>query len=445
MPARSALTLATVVAALLVAAPAHAAKSCDAPGRAWERATPEEAGMDPRKVQAGLDSATGQISYAVRVYRHGCLVGEDRLAPLNRDAQYESFSMAKSVTSLVFGRAMTLGLISPDDPVGALRPEADAAHGAITMRDLLTMSSGLHWNGLRDYNLFTMPDRVRDALTTDLEHAPGTYYEYAQSPVTLLGEAIGRAVGEDMMDFAQRELMNPLGIPADAWRWSRDRAGHIGAFYGVGMRPDDFARLGELLRRGGIWDGRRLLSRSYVREAIEPTPTNGCYGWLIWVNAGAPCIGPRITRRPVVDSRALPNMPADMYRFVGAFGQLVAVFPSQGLVIVRTGTYNQNALISPDGAATTTSASGQEQGSTSPSSTRSQTSVSSDRRASRRRSTRTSRTPMPASTPRRSSPRSTRAGSCRTRCPRPARSGRVRRSRSSPGGGCPSAARSRSA
>ena len=73
--------------------------------------------------------------------------------------------MAKSVTALMFGRAMQLGLIDPEDPVGSLVPEADAAHGRITNRDLLTMTSGLRWNGLRDYNIFTMPDRVRDALT----------------------------------------------------------------------------------------------------------------------------------------------------------------------------------------------------------------------------------------------------------------------------------------
>ena len=107
---------------------------------------------------------------------------------------------------------MTLGLISPDDPVGSLVPEADRPHGAITMHDLLTMTSGLHWNGFRDYNIFTMPDRVRDALTLEVVKPPGTYFEYAQSAVALLAEAIGRSAGEDVRRFAQRELMTPLGI-----------------------------------------------------------------------------------------------------------------------------------------------------------------------------------------------------------------------------------------
>ena len=103
------------------------------------------------------------------------------------------------------------------------------------------------------------------------------------------------------------------------------------------MTPDDFGRLGELIRRGGVWKGKRLLSREYVRRAVAPSKTNGCYGWLIWVNAAAPCIGPTVANRPVEDDRDFPDLPADMYNFSGLFGQRVTVFPTQDLVIVRTG------------------------------------------------------------------------------------------------------------
>jgi hypothetical protein len=168
-------------------------------------------------------------------------------------------------------------------------------------------------------------------------HEPGTYFEYAQSAVTLLAEAVTRAVGEDVQSFAQRELMDPLGIPADSWHWERDDAGHVQGFYGVNMRPDDFGRLGELMRRGGVWRGRQLLSRKFMGQAIAPSATNGCYGWLIWVNAGAPCIGPTVEERPVEPGRDFPELPSDMYQFAGLFGQRVTVFPALGLHLVRTG------------------------------------------------------------------------------------------------------------
>jgi len=334
---RGAVPILVVAAALAVPAAASAAKTCGEPGAAWERATPAEVGMDAAKVAQAVDYGTANLGFAIRVYRHGCLVAEDRAAALNRTQTFESWSMAKSVVSLLFGRAMTLGLISPDDPVGALVPEADQAHGAITIRDLLTMSSGLEWNGLRDYNLFTMPDRVRDALTLPIAHPHGTYFEYAQSAVALLAEATGRAVGGDLQAWGQENLLDELGIDGANWRWERDPAGHVQGFTGVNMRPDDFARLGDLMRRGGIWKGKRLLAQRYVREAVAPSATNGCYGWLIWVNAGKPCIDPTITSRPYEDARDFPDLPADMYRFSGLFGQLVTVFPAQDVEIVRLG------------------------------------------------------------------------------------------------------------
>jgi CubicO group peptidase (beta-lactamase class C family) len=333
----SAVAAAVALSLFACAAPAQAAKSCAEPGSEWERATPAEAGMDAAKLQSAIDYGSSEASFAVRVYRHGCLVGEDRLAAVNRHQQFQSWSMAKSITSVIFGRAMTRRLIGPDDPVGSLLPEADAPHGAITARHLLTMSSGLHWNGFRDYNIFTQQDRVNDALTLPVVHRPGTYFEYAQSAVALLAEQVGRAVGEDFQAFGQREVMDPLGIAAGSWRWERDSKGHVQGFYGVHMRPDDYGRLGELMRRNGLWRGSRLLGLGYMRQAVTPARTNGCYGFMHWLNAGEPCVGARVQERPIVQGRDFPDLPPDLYRFSGLFGQLVTIFPSQGIVLVRTG------------------------------------------------------------------------------------------------------------
>ena len=76
------------------------------------------------------------------------------------------------------------------------------------------------------------------------------------------------------------------------------------------MRPDDFGRLGELMRRGGVWHGRRLLSKRFVAEAIAPSPTNGCYAWLIWVNAADAVRRPHDQRAPGEESRDFPDLPA---------------------------------------------------------------------------------------------------------------------------------------
>ena len=343
---------AVALAATLLLAPgvAQAAKSCKVPvDGEWDRISPAEAGMSRQKLQDAVDYGSQNLSFAVRVFRRGCLVYADRAEALNNDVRYESWSLSKSVTSTLFGAAMTDGAISPDDPLGSLLPEADRDHGEITMRDLLTMSSGLRWNGLRDYNIFTMPDRVRDALTLPVVRKPGTYYEYAQSAVALVAKAIERATGEDARAYLQREVLDHLGIEGSSWDWERDEAGNIEGFHGARMTPGDFGRLGELFRRGGRWRGERLLSREYLQAALSPAKTNGCYGWLIWLAAKSktPCIGPRVVDRPVTRDSGYPGMPHDMFVFSGLFGQLVAVFPSQEIVLVRTGL--DPALVNPTG------------------------------------------------------------------------------------------------
>lgn len=327
-----ACTAALAAIAVGLAAPAQAAepKHC-ASGAQWQGATPAEAGMDAAKLTAAVDYGSQNLGLAIRVYRNGCLVAGDRGMTVNQYTPFQSWSMSKSITSMVFGRAWTLGLINPGDTVGALFPEADDAHAAITMRDLATQTSGLHL-GPEDFNLLA-PDRVRQALDTPVDHEPGTTYGYSQSAVVLLAEAVARATGEDFQAFAQRELFGPIGIRPGAWSWFRDLAGHTQGYWGLNMRPDDYARFGELLRRDGVWAGKRLLSSTYAQAAVTPTATNGCYGWLIWLNA-KPCVG---------GETRWPGLPAGMYGFNGLDHQVVTVFPEQGVQVVRLGALPTSA------------------------------------------------------------------------------------------------------
>ncbi|HEX6388982.1 MAG TPA: serine hydrolase [Solirubrobacteraceae bacterium] len=317
---RRGLALVAVLLSCAAPATAHAAKRCDEPGMRWQRATPAEAGMDAAKVADAVRFAMRNDSIDVRVIRHGCLVAQD-----GRGVPFQSFSLAKSVTSLVFGRAWTLGLISPDDPLGSLFGEADAQHGALLMRHLATMTTGNAQQFMHDFNL-AMVDRVRDALTIGLVAPPGETFNYWQTGPATLAASVKRAAGEDFQALAQRELFAPLGIRPGTWLWTRDPSGNTAGFWGLWMRADDYARLGELLRREGVWRGRRLLSRQYVREALQPTKPFGCYAMLIWRQATPRCNWP-----------VHLGLPEDMWQFNGAQGQLVTAFPTQGLIVVRTG------------------------------------------------------------------------------------------------------------
>src|SRR3954469_25565026 len=97
---RTARTIAVVVLSsacgLLAAGPAQARSACGEPGGSWQQVSPSAAGMDAAKLQDAMDYGTSNLGFAVRVYRDGCLVAEDRAAAVNRDQQFESWSMAKS-------------------------------------------------------------------------------------------------------------------------------------------------------------------------------------------------------------------------------------------------------------------------------------------------------------------------------------------------------------
>ena len=317
------------LAPLAAAAPATAAPRAAAPdlrcpeptgGAEPERATAAAAGMDDAALGRAVGAATARAGGSVAVYRHGCLVASAHSE--GPDRGYQSWSASKSVVSMAVARAMQLGLLSMDDTVGALVPEADAAHGRITVRQLLQQNSGLHQNLVRDYN-FVLDDHLQNVLTLPFDHEPGTHFTYGQVTVSLLAEVVGRAAGEDYQAFLRRELLGPLGIPGDAAAIHRDRAGRTDGYMGIEMATRHWSRLGRLLLQDGRWGGRRLLHEDWTAQVGRPTATNACYSLLFWPDA------PGCTGRWA---------PADGYEMNGLGEQLVWVVPSQSLVVVRFGS-----------------------------------------------------------------------------------------------------------
>ncbi|MFC9659951.1 serine hydrolase domain-containing protein [Nocardia sp. NPDC127606] len=333
------ILVSTAPAALVAAEPTAtppAQNSCaePAPDQIAERRDARAAGFDPAALNAAMDFGAAKGAIALQVYRHGCLIG-DRTNSWNLPMPLASGT--KGVLSVAVGRAITLGYFGLDDPIGRFFPQADPAHAAITVRQILTQTSGLHFSWINDITGY-YTDPVQQGLNLPVEHDPGTTFQYAQGVLTLLAEIVEIAGQLDFQDFMQRELMDPLGINRQNWFWLRDRSGNSIASGGLAMRPDDFARYGRLMLQNGTWQGRNLIDPDYVRQAAEPTSANGGYGFLLWTNAGdthwGSFSGPRarLHERPI-----LPGSPRDTYAFSGALGQLAVVVPSLDMVIVRNG------------------------------------------------------------------------------------------------------------
>lgn len=265
------------------------------------------------------------------------------------DVPWQEWSVTKSVVSMLAGVAVTQGRLALDAPVGDyLEPgRGDAAHRAITVRQLLTETAGLQQSIVSEGLTALLdldPDVVEQGLAAPVEHPPGTYFEYAQHVPDILAHVVERAVGEDLQAFAQRELFGPVGIAARDYYWARDRSGNTYGYAFLYLPPNDLARLGLLMLNDGAWNGTRIISADYVRQASAPSPANPCYGFLFWTNH-APCTGPSIPSRQTVDVAPLAGLPTDAYAMVGFLQQNAFVVPSLDLLVTWNGVGGD---VSPD-------------------------------------------------------------------------------------------------
>ena len=305
-----------------------------APGADFEPVAPQEVGIDPAAVRATIDQLATPVTTSFRIYRYGCLVGQTRRDLTSATEPAQLFSMTKSVVGLAVGRAVTLGLVGLDDPIGRYLTGLDPAHGAITVRQLLTQTSGLRFAWANDLAGST-EDSVAQAMSLSFAHQPGTFFEYAQTTVTTLTAVVASAAGRDFQSFVSAELLEPLGIRPGTWTWAHDGAGNTQGYAWLQMRPVDVARLGTLVLRRGTWRGHRLLDESYVDELDDGTAANPGYGFLVQTNAGRWNIGTFGGQRK--EHRVVPSAPADTVLFSGFLEQGTFVVPSLGLVIVRLG------------------------------------------------------------------------------------------------------------
>ncbi len=216
-------------------------------------------------VFAELDGALGMV-----VVRDGAVVGE-RFTDGDPAALRYDWSVTKSVTSLVAGIAIDQGLLpGTRTTVGETLPPPYRPEGmekrSITVEHLLTMTSGLEWDEHSDVVLwFHAPDPLADILHRPMAAWPGAVFEYDTAACHILSAMLGQVTGMDEADWAQRVLFGPLGITE--WRWDRDPQGRAFGGHGLSMPTGELAKLGVLVLDGGLWNGRRVVSRAWIERS----------------------------------------------------------------------------------------------------------------------------------------------------------------------------------
>ena len=313
------------------------------PGPSWRTASPAQVGADAAAI-AGLITRlrNGSLGteHALVIVRKGYVIADEYFAGWTPDSIHTEQSVTKSVMSLITGIAVARGAVrGVDQPLiellGAYTPIAnlDDRKRALTVRDVLTMRTGMDWNEdsypgspLETLNNLRT-DWIRFVIDQPMREQPGTRWQYNSGGVIALGGAVGIAAGMNTAEYAQAHLFRPIGITGDKWyRGFPDLLPHTGG--GLFLTTRDLARVGYLVLRRGRWNDTQVVPEAWITESTRPlvTPSyrlggrTSSYGYLWWLYtlAGGP---PDANTSDIVIAAS------------GAQGQWLFVVPRHDLVV----------------------------------------------------------------------------------------------------------------
>lgn len=295
------------------------------------RSSPEAEGVSSAKLQAFVDGL-GKIDgmHSVMVVRHGKVIMEGWWAPYTAADNHVLYSLSKSFTSTAVGFAVAEGKLKVTDPVLKFFPDeapADPTENLKAMRvqDLLTMTTG------HEKEPPTAPDAMSAAsfLSHPVPRKPGTHFKYNTAATFMQSAIVQKVTGKTVLDYLKPRLFEPLGIENP--KWDRNYQGISLGGYGLRVRTEDIAKLGQLYLQKGIWKGVQLLPREWVAAATSKQVTNGNGGQSDWAQG----YGYQFWR-----------CRHNAYRGDGAFGQYCVVMPDQEIVVaVTSGVKNMQAVL----------------------------------------------------------------------------------------------------
>lgn len=259
------------------------------------------------------------------VLKNGALVHQDYRLGTAPDDLRMSWSVAKSVLSLLYGQLLAEGAVPPlDTPVQTAVPAlADSAYAGATVRDVITMSSGIKFN--EDYLDFNSDiNRMGRVLALGMsmdgfaagqktrENPPGTVWQYVSIDTHVLGMVIAHATGRSVIDLVGERLFAPLGLERAPY-YVTDGYGVPFVLGGLNLTTRDFARIGLLVAQRGQWNGQQLVPADWIAQSIRPqAPGGALYGYQWWV--------PKDADESEVIAR-------------GVYGQYIYIHQNKGVVI----------------------------------------------------------------------------------------------------------------
>ncbi len=340
---------------LLSAIALTAAISCNQTkeiGDSLERAEPSaelSAAMD--RYYAAIDTAQGVTMHSIMVMQHGKVLAERWFNGWTPDSLHIMYSVSKTFTATAVGLAIEDGKLALTDKVISFFPDKLPEQvsdnlAAMTVWDLLTMSCGHDvdhtfeamrkegGNALSGANSQNAGfDWVKDFLAYPVEHKPGTFYCYNSIATLMLSAIVQKVTGENVFSYLQPRLFEPLHISGIHWSETADGINHGG--WGLFLKTEDMAKMGQLFLNNGVWNGKQLIPAGWIAEASKKQ--------IYSLPAGI--------REEELAERNITKDNSDLvqgygyqmwrsrhngYRADGAMGQFILIFPDKDVVIACT-------------------------------------------------------------------------------------------------------------
>jgi CubicO group peptidase (beta-lactamase class C family) len=259
--------------------------------------------------------------------RGGCVAFEYYKEGVNAQSLSPVRSVTKSVLSILVGIAISRGYLRLDQKISEVLPEAlnpavEPRVRDISIRDLLTMTSGFDSAPFGARAAVPPSEMWQWSLYRRVQYPPGVQFHYDDEAVNLLSVVLTHAIKQNAQAFAEQNLFGPLGITN--FNWLADKDGYLIGADTLALTARDMAKIGLLYLRGGRWRDRQIVSDDYVADSTAKHhegggPTRGAgYGYLWWVKP---------TRTGL-----------DAFFASGEGSQLIYVVPKLDLVVAMAGS-----------------------------------------------------------------------------------------------------------
>ena len=303
-----------------------------------ERSSPEKQGVSSQAIEDFLAKIKEEKHemHSFMLLKNGCVISECWWEPYAPQYRHQMFSLSKSFTSSAIGIAVDEGLLSVDtllvdifkEEIAELGHNIDEKIKKMTVKHILMMGTGMEYENWEFWD--TKTNNVKNFLSSHIKNEPGSVFFYHSLATYMQSAVITKLTGQKLVDYLKPRLFEPLGI--DPF-WDEDNMGISYGGFGLNIKTEDIAKFGQLYLKNGNWNGKQLISESWVREATSkqidnknwnPEPGSDWgqgYGYQFW-----------------------QCKPDGVYRGDGMYGQFCIVMPDADAVIAITSNLDMQRI-----------------------------------------------------------------------------------------------------